>query len=130
MAHYALLDENNIVVNVIVGEEEGHQNKDWEKEYSEIYGLRCLRTSYNTFQGKHTIRGKPFRGNYAGLNFFYSEALDAFIPPQPHRSWVLDESIYDWQPPVPYPTDGYRYVWDETQTEWKIDPDWYTDNNV
>ena len=129
MAHYALLDEDNMVVNVIVGEEEGHQGKNWEKEYSRMFGLKCLRTSYNTFQGKHTQGGRPFRGNYAGVGYFYYRSLDAFIPPKPYESWVLDFSIYDWQPPVPYPTDGDRYLWNEDLVDWEFDVDWY-ENNV
>ena len=129
MAHYALLDENNVVVNVIVGEEEGHQNKNWEKIYSGMFGLRCLRTSYNTFQGKHTRGGFPFRGNYAGVGYLYYKSIDAFVPPKPYDSWILDRSTYDWQPPIPYPLDGNRYVWNENIKNWEIDLDW-DQNNV
>lgn len=121
MAHYAILDENNIVTSVIVGFDEEYQGTNWEKEYSKMFNQKCLRTSYNTLQGKHLNGGRPFRGNYAGIGYFYHRRLDAFIPPKPYDSWVLNPSVYDWEAPVPYPTDGDRYVWNEDLLEWEID---------
>jgi hypothetical protein len=85
MAHFAFLDENNIVTEVIVGidETETIEGKDPETWYSEFRGQTCKRTSYNTRGGVHVNGGTPFRGNYAGIGYEYREDLDAFIPPQP-----------------------------------------------
>lgn len=81
MAHYAFIDENNIVVEVFPGRDEGEMGVDWEQHYSEIRGLRCLRTSYNTIGGEHLLGGVPFRGTYAGIGYRYDAALDQFVPP-------------------------------------------------
>jgi len=121
MAHYALLDEDNIVTDVIVGYDENHNGIDWEQEYSTMFNTRCLRTSYNTFQGRHLSGGKPFRGNYAGLGSIYNEELDVFVPPKVYDSWVFDESVFDWVAPIPYPLDGKKYIWDEELQAWEPD---------
>jgi hypothetical protein len=121
MAHYAFLDENNVVTEVITGR---HENEvvdgisDWEAWYGDFRGQRCLRTSYNTFEGQHNNAGIPFRGNYAGIGYTYDETLDAFIPPKPFESWVLDEDKYRWVSPASYPEDGEYYVWDEEAGAW------------
>lgn len=120
MAHYAFLDENNIVTEVIVGLDEGTDGIDWEQHYGSFRGQTCKRTSYNTFHNTHNDGGVPFRGNYAGIGFTYDDTLDVFIPPKPHPSWVLNTSIYDWEPPIPYPTDGNDYEWDEATTSWVL----------
>jgi hypothetical protein len=99
MAHYAFIDENNIVTEVIPGRDEDDLVEgvtSWEDYYGAIRGLRCLRTSYNTQAGEHSEGGTPFRGNYAGIGFGYDEALDAFIPPKPDGDWVLDETTFSW----------------------------------
>ena len=80
MAHYAFINDQNIVTEVIVGKDEG-QGVDWESHYAEIRGQRCLRTSYHTQGGVHLKGGTPFRGNYAGIGYRYDEQLDAFVPP-------------------------------------------------
>ena len=121
MAHYALIDENNIVVNVIVGRDENEVVdgvSDWEAHYSEVTGFRVLRTSYNTSGGSHLNDGVPFRKNYAGIGYTYDENRDAFIPPKPFESWVLNEDTCLWESPAPYPSDGERYTWDEELQEW------------
>jgi len=118
MAHYAFLDENNIVTEVIVGKEIGEDGVDWEYQYGIIRGQVCKRTSYNTIGGIHINDGVPFRKNYAGIGFTYDAARDAFIPPQPYASWLLDEDTCLWQAPVPMPADGERYTWDEDQQQW------------
>ena len=110
MAHYAFLDENNIVTQVIAGRNEDEVVdgiSDWEAHYAEVMGQRCVRTSYNN----------NIRKQYAGIGFTYNEEADVFITPQPFPSWSLDAS-YDWQPPVPYPSSG-SYQWDEGNQEWK-----------
>lgn len=101
MAHYAFLDEDNIVVEVIVGRDENDLAPgvtSWEDYYGAVRGQRCLQTSYNTVAGVHAFDGTPLRGNYAGIGFTYDEALDAFIPPKPDGDWTLNESTYSWEP--------------------------------
>jgi len=123
MAHYAFIDDNNIVVDVITGRNEDDLAEgvtSWETYYGERRGLRCLQTSYNTVAGVHAFGGTPFRGNYAGLEFTYDEALDAFLPPKPYDSWVIDESTFLWNAPVPYPTDGFTYTWNEAELDWEL----------
>lgn len=120
MAHYAFLNENNIVTEVIVGNDEDTNSINWEEAYGNIRGQLCKRTSYNTLGGEHVNGGIPFRKNYAGIGYFYNETLDAFIPPKPHPSWILDEERCLWNPPVPYPNDGKFYTWDENIQNWII----------
>jgi hypothetical protein len=121
MAHYAFLDTNNIVTEVIVGIDEGEQDTDWEQHYGEFRGQTCKRTSYNTHGGVHDGGGTPYRMNYAGIGFAYDEARDAFIPPQPYASWLLDEDSCLWEAPVAMPEDGERYRWDEDLGQWTPD---------
>ena len=118
MAHYAFLDENNMVTEVIVGKDEGEDDVDWEQHYGQFRGQMCRRTSYNTQGGTHLLGGTPFRKNYAGIGYTYDAERDAFIPPRPYASWILDDNTCDWQPPVAYATDGQPYVWDETTQTW------------
>lgn len=110
MAHYAYLDENNIVINVIVGRDENEEGINWEEYYN------AKRTSYNTHGNKHP-NGTPFRKNYAAIGYFYDEKRDAFIPPKPYDSWVLDEDSCLWNPPIPMPQTGNWY-WDEETQDW------------
>jgi hypothetical protein len=115
MAHYAFLDDSNIVTQVIVGVDEWEERNgitDWEAYYAERMGQRCVRTSYNG----------NIRKNYAGIGYSYDEQLDAFIAPQPFPSWLLDESTCQWQPPVPYPTAeaGDVYDWNEELGDWQL----------
>ena len=116
MAHYAFLDEHYIVTEVIVGKDES--NFDWEKHYGDFRGQLCKRTSYNTVGGVHTGGGTPFRKNYAGIGYSYDPDRDAFIPPKPFASWILDEIACLWSAPIPMPEDGKRYNWDEATTSW------------
>ena len=118
MAHYAFLDKNNIVTEVIVGKNEGEEGRDWEKWYGEFRGQVCKRTSYNTFGGIHRNGGSPFRKNYAAIGYFYDENLDAFIPPKPFNSWTLNDQTCQWEAPAAMPTDGQMYTWDEATTSW------------
>lgn len=113
MAHYAFLDENNIVTHVIVGKDENEGGIDWEL----FYGAK--RTSYNTVNGEHKLGGTPFRKNYAGIGFTYDESRDAFIPPQPYPSWTLNEDTCNWDSPIAYPSDGGLYIWNEETLSWE-----------
>ena len=115
MAHFAKLDANNYVVFVTVGRDE-----DKEDELTLRTGDVYKQTSYNTVGGVHQLGGTPFRKNYAGIGFTYDLIRDAFIPPQPFPSWVLNESTCLWNAPVAYPTDGQRYQWDEPTTSWVV----------
>jgi hypothetical protein len=125
VAHYAFLDENNIVTEVIVGKDEGQDDTDWEEYYGNFRGQVCKRTSYNTVGGQHP-NGTPFRKNYAGIGFTYDPQRDAFIPPTPYNSWVLDEETCLWGAPVPYPTDigteeePKYYIWNEEAQSWDL----------
>jgi len=121
MAHYAFLDENNIVTEVITGIDETEliEGKTPEEWYSEFRGQVCKRTSYNTLDGTHLFGGEPFRHNYAGIGYTYDAVNDVFIRPQPYPSWELDDN-FDWQAPVAYPDDDNFYEWDEENLNWKL----------
>jgi hypothetical protein len=118
MAHYALLDENNIVTQVITGLEETEliQGLDPETWYGNFHSQVCKRTSYNTYGGVHLFGGTPYRGNYASIGSRYDETLDAFIYPQPYPSWILNEQTFTWEAPIPQPEGSYQ--WDEETTSW------------
>ena len=127
MAHYAFLDSNSIVTEVIVGQEETNTQHDWEIYYGNIRNQVCKRTSYNTSGGVHLYDGTPFRKNYAGIGYTYDSVRDAFIPEQPYTSWTLNEDTCNWDCPVDYPTeiedaDGNPifYSWNEENQEWII----------
>ena len=109
MAHYAFLDENNIVTEVIVGIDETEliEGLDTETWYGNFRGQTCVRTSYNN----------NIRYNYAGIGYTYDPIDDAFIAPKPYKSWLLN-SKKQWEPPIAYPTDGKLYGWNEESGEW------------
>lgn len=113
MSHFARIDENNVVVEVIVA----------ERDYidSGVVGpiSRWIQTSYNTFAGEHALGGTPLRKNYAGIGYTYDRERDAFIPPKPFDSWILNESTCQWESPTPFPQDGKEYIWEEALQEWK-----------
>ena len=119
MSHFAKLDENNLVTFVTVGRQE---DDGLEEELNARTGDVYRQTSYNTYGGVHYTDGEPsddqsqaFRFNYAGLGFTYDADRDAFIPPQPYASWVLDEDTCLWVAPVANPEDGKLYTWKETK---------------
>jgi hypothetical protein len=117
MAHYAFLNSENIVVNVIVGKDESNEI-DWENHYQLNTGLVCKRTSYNTHGNVHVLNGTPFRKNYAGIGYTYNEVIDGFTPPKPYESWILNEETGLWSSPVPRPDVDYKCVWDENSLSW------------
>lgn len=118
MAHYAYLNENSIVTQVIVGKDEVEHGVDWEAYYG------AVRTSYNTHGGQHANGGTAFRYNYAGIGYTFSDAPEwaaqggAFIPPQPFPSWTLNPDTALWDAPVLMPTEGGPWVWDEETLSW------------
>ncbi len=110
MAHYAFVDGNNTVTEIIVGihETELIEGLDPETWYSQFRGQACIRTSYNG----------NIRKNYAGIGYTYDADRDAFISPKPFESWLLNEDTCLWDAPVPYPSDGGMYRWDEPTQTW------------
>ena len=123
MAHYALLDSNNVVVKVITGVNEtetqddngtpvGGSGEAWEAFYASrpwFEGLLCKRTSYNG----------NIRKRFAGIGHFYIERLDAFVPPKPYPSWTLNDETADWDSPVPKPDSVGYFEWNEEQQRWE-----------
>jgi hypothetical protein len=112
LAHYAFLDDNNVVTEVITGIDEtelieGLTPEEW---YGNFRNQTCKRTSYNG----------NYRKNYAGIGFTYDQELDAFIPPKPYNSWVLNKNTYQWEAPVAPPDSELEYIWDENITQWSI----------
>ena len=103
---------------MIVGKNESEEDVDWEAHYGAVRGQPCKRTSYNTHGNVHSGGGTPLRKNYAGIGYTFDAGRDAFIPPQPYASWLLDEDTCLWNAPVPYPDDGERYQWDEATLSW------------
>lgn len=123
MSHFAELDENNVVVFVTVGRQEDDGAED---ALTARVGRAYKQTSYNTRGGIHyQENGKPsrdqskaFRKNYAGIGFVYDAQRDAFIPPQPHFSWTLDEKTCLWTAPIARPNDGNLHIWNEDLLRW------------
>jgi hypothetical protein len=121
MAHFALLNENNVVIYVTVG-----KNTDREEELSARTGHIYKQTSYNTRANTHFLGGTPFRKNYAGVGYTYDYSRDAFIPPKPYASWILNEETCQWESPVLRPEnagtiiDGKPtiYDWNEQSNSW------------
>lgn len=112
MAHYAFLDAANRVTEVIVGKDEDDLTRDWELFYGTFRGQVCKRTSYHG----------TIRKNYAGIGYTYDRVRDAFIAPQPFASWLLNETTCLWDAPIPMPTDGKMYSWNEATASWAAIP--------
>lgn len=140
MAHFVKLGTGNVVIDaVVVHNNVLLDNNEIESEQKGIDFLRTIfnepysiwkQTSYNTKGGKYynpdmtlsSDQSKAFRKNYASIGYSYDEIRDAFIPPKPFQSWLLNEDTCVWQAPVSYPSDGYRYKWNETNLNWvKVD---------
>ena len=108
MAHFAEIDKNNTVVRVlVVPNEQEHRGQDFLANDLALGGI-WVQTSYNN----------KIRKQYAGVGFTYDVDADVFIRPQPYPSWTLDDN-HDWQPPVPMPTDGVVYYWNESELDWE-----------
>ena len=130
MAHYAFLNKDNIVTDVISGVDEDdtanlpNEFSSWEEFYGDFRGESCKRTSFNTIGNTHREGGTVFRGNYAGLGFIYDETNDVFYPPKPFESWTLNTDTWLWVAPVDLPDDAdNEYVWNENTQSWDIQAD-------
>jgi hypothetical protein len=111
MAHFAKIIDGK-VLQVIVAEPEFFQT------FVDSSPGEWIQTSYNTYGGVHKLGGTPLRKNYAGVGYTYDSARNAFIPPNPFPSWILNEETCQWDAPVAMPTDGQSYYWDEATTSW------------
>ena len=129
MAHYALLNYQNIVTKVCTGKNEEETDANIELVYQNMFGQLCKRTSYNTRGGVHydsetneasADQSKAFRKNYAGIGYTYDHSRDAFIPPKPFDSWTLNETSCLWEAPVAMPDDGEHYEWNGETTSWDL----------
>ena len=128
MASFAKIGLNNKVIEVLsVVNEVLHDSHGVEQESIGIDFLTKLtgwaiwkQTSYNTKGGVHYSGGLPFRKNHAGIGYTYDEIRDAFIPPKPYNSWILNESTCLWESPIPYPQDNNRYTWNEQTLSWDL----------
>jgi hypothetical protein len=117
VAHFAQLDEKNIVVQVIVAGDEFEESG--ETLFAELHGGVWKRTSYNTFGNTHRTGGIPYRKNFAGIGMIYDEEKDAFYEPESFfPSWVFDEESCTWNAPIPGPDDSKPYYWDEESRSW------------
>lgn len=112
MAHWAELDENKTVLRVTVGDNADPNGDEGYQWLIDNLGGTWVKTSYNAATN-------GFRKNFAGIGYTYDETRDAFIPPKPFESWILDEETCKWQAPIPYPTDGVMYQWNEETTDWE-----------
>ena len=113
MAHYAKVN-NGIVIQVIVAEPEFFDT------FVDTSPGTWIQTSYNTHGGQHRNGGTPLRKNYAGIGYTYDSQRDAFIPPKPYSSWILNNETCLWDAPTEKPTDGEDYYWEEETLSWKI----------
>ena len=125
MAHYAFLNDNNIVTEVITGVDEDQKDDlpegfdSWEDWYADFRGQTCKRTSYNTIANEHSGEGTAYRGNYAGIGYTFDPENDVFYAPKPYSKWVLNESSWTWEAPEEYPDDGKEYIWNDNKGEWE-----------
>lgn len=126
MAHYAYLDQNNTVIEVITGKDETDTLPDEFSSWEEYYLTQrsnasdCKRTSYNTHKNQHLAGGTPFRGNYAGVGMTYDSDNDVFITQKPFSNWTLNETTWSWEAPIAYPDDGEHYIWNESSQSWDL----------
>jgi len=122
MAHWAEIDENNIVIRVTVGDNNDPNGDEGYQWLIDNLGGTWIKTSYNTHLGKHLNGGTPLRLNFAGIGMKYDPDLDGFILHKEYDSWILDEETGDWKPPIPKPNDGKKYFWREKLQMWAEPP--------
>lgn len=110
MAHWAEIDKNKTVIQVTVGDNNDPNGDEGQQWLVENLGGTWIKTSYNA----------TIRKNFAGIGYTYDSERDAFIPPKPFASWVLDEETCNWQAPTEYPSDGFTYKWNESSIQWDL----------
>lgn len=116
MAHWAELDENNVVLRVTVGSnDEPDEGYQW---LIDNLGGRWIKCSYNTFNGVHTKGGTPLRWTYPSIGFLYLEDIDSFVQPSPYEGWILNKHTKEWHPPIEKPDSGF-WIWDNELQNWK-----------
>jgi len=123
MASFAKIGIGNKVEKVLVVHNNVATSEQAGVEFLQnLYGSRdtWIQTSYNTYGGVHRLGGTPFRKNFAGVDYTYDQTRDAFIPPKPFNSWILNEDTCRWEAPVSRPDDGEKYEWNESTTSWDI----------
>ena len=130
MAHFAKLGVGNIVEQVVVVSNDIATTEQAGVEFLQnLYKDRAVwkQTSYNSYGGEHKLGGTPFRKNYAGVGYTYDQTRDAFIPPKPYPSWILNETTCEWDPPVAEPelteeqiNNKVNYIWNETTRQWDL----------
>ncbi len=118
MANFAELDENNIVIRVVVTNNDDPNGDEGENWLITNLGGRWIKTSYNTYAGKHNSGKQPLRKNFALPGYFYDATLDAFIPPQPFESWTLNPDTAQWEAPIFYPEGSVMHFWHEEKKNW------------
>jgi len=124
MAHFAKLDSDNNVIQVVVVDNEDLREEDGNE--SEQKGIEFLMEVTGYSKWKQTSYNASIRKNYAGIGFKYDENLDCFIPPKPYDSWIFDDKTVTWIPSIPYPTDGEDYVWIEETKSWEKTKELYS----
>jgi hypothetical protein len=129
MAHFAKLGTGNIVEqvisinNTVITDANGVEQEQLGIDFiNQLYNTNNTwkQTSYNTHGGVHDNGGTPFRKNYAGIGYTYDSQRDAFVPPKPYNSWILNEETCNWNAPIAYPNDGQRYTWNEETQSWTL----------
>jgi hypothetical protein len=118
MAHYAELNNDNIVIRVLVISDENDSEEWCEQEF----GGRWKKTSFNTVNGVHVAGGTPLRHTFAGIGYIYDEEKDVFIKPKPYPSWTLNNETLNWEPPIEYPEDSAEgwWNWNESTQSWDL----------
>jgi hypothetical protein len=126
MASFAEINSENVVLRCVVLDDKDTQDKDGNEVealgasyLSKGLGGTWKKTSYNSVGNTHRLGGTPFRKNGAAIGYTFDESRDAFIPPKPYDSWILNETTAQWEAPKTYPTDGKNYRWNEDNQEWQ-----------
>lgn len=114
MAHWAELDKDNIVIRVLKTDNDDPNGDEGYKWLIDNLGGTWVKTSYNAYSN-------GYRKKFAGKGMYFDEVNDWFIDVQPYDSWIFDEALWGWYPPVEYPMDGKNYFWDETSISWKLE---------
>ena len=121
MAHFAKINESNIVTQVVVvNDSDGNNDTNGQNFLNNLFKTTHTwkKTSYNTYGNTHRLGGTPYRKNFASVGFTYDSSRDAFIEPKPYNSWTLNETTCLWESPATYPSDGKSYEWDEDNRQW------------